>query len=419
MSQPKTKNSKPKAPSPAEIQEAARILEGRVIRTPVVHSPTLSRLAKKFEVYLKLENLQVTGSFKIRGATYKILTELDRIGKGGVVAASAGNHAQGVALAASRAGLRSTIVMPEWASISKQEATRGYGGEVILEGKSVDDSIKRALELAKEGRTFIHPFDDPSIIAGQGSIGLEILEDLPDADVIAVPVGGGGLISGISTAVRSLKPGIRIVGVQAGACPSALKAFNTGARVKVEALRSIADGIAVKRIGRITFDIVSKQVDEIVLADEDRIAEAVIMLLERKKILAEGAGAVCVAALLSGAIKAPQGAKAVLVISGGNIDISLLDRVIRKGLSRNGRIMRFAVRLDDVPGALAKLLGVIAAARANVLQINHNRGGAEMSIHQSEVELEIETRNFEHNRAIEASLKRAGYDMERCPPGSV
>ncbi|MFZ0929657.1 MAG: threonine ammonia-lyase [Syntrophobacteraceae bacterium] len=413
MRQPKTEDSKPKTQeiSAAEIERAAGVLKGRVIRTPLIYSPTFSRLAG-FEVYLKLENLQATGSFKIRGATYKILNELDRIGEGGVVAASAGNHAQGVALAASRAGLASTIVMPEWASISKQEATRGYGGKVILEGQSLSDSIKRALELAKDGRTFIHPFDDPSIIAGQGTIGLEIMEDLPDVDLIAVPVGGGGLVAGISVAARAIRPGIRIVGVQAGNCPSAHKAVETGERITVEALRSIADGITVRQIGRIPFDIVRKKVDEIVLASEDRIAEAVIMLLERKKILAEGAGAVSVAALLSGAIKAPRESKVALVISGGNIDISLLDRVIRKGLSQNGRIMRFSVRLDDVPGALAKLLGIIAGSKANVLQIYHNRGGAGMSIHQTLVQLEIETRNFEHVREVEAVLNQTGYSIE-------
>ncbi|MGA2026892.1 MAG: threonine ammonia-lyase [Syntrophobacteraceae bacterium] len=397
--------------SAAEIGRAAGVLKGRVIRTPLVYSPTFSRLAG-FEVYLKLENLQATGSFKIRGATYKILTELDRIGKGGVVAASAGNHAQGVALAASRAGLASTIVMPEWASISKQEATRGYGGKVIIEGQNIADSIKRALKLSKDGKTFIHPFDDPSIIAGQGTIGLEVMEELPDVDLIAVPIGGGGLAAGISVAVRALRPGIRIIGVQAETCPSALKAVETGERITVEALRSIADGITVRQIGCIPFNIVRKAVDEIVLASEDRIAEAVIMLLERKKVLAEGAGAVCVAALLSGAIKAPAETKAVLVISGGNIDISVLDRVIRKGMSRNGRIMRFSVRMDDVPGALAKLLGIIAGVKANVLQIYHNRGGAEMPIYQSRVELEIETRNFEHIREIEAVLNQTGYHLE-------
>lgn len=408
MSQLKTKNSKLKAPTSAEIKRATGVLKGRVIRTPIVHSPTFSKLAG-FEVYLKLENLQATGSFKIRGALYKILTDLDRIGKEGVIAASAGNHAQGVALAASQARLPATIVMPEWASISKQEATRGYGGRVILEGQSLADSIKTALELAKDGKTFIHPFDDPLIIAGQGSIGLEIMEDLPDADIIAVPVGGGGLVAGIATAVKSTRPGIRVIGVQAEACPSALRALETGERVTVEAFRSIADGIAVKQIGAIPFDIVRKKVDSIVTVDEDRIAEAVIMLLERKKVLAEGAGAVCAAALLSGAIKARAGAKAVLVISGGNIDLSLLDRVIGKGMSRNGRIMRFSIRLDDVPGALAKLLGVIADAKANVLQIYHNRGGAGMSIQQTLVELEIETRNFEHIREINAALNLAGY----------
>jgi threonine dehydratase len=392
----------------AEIKRAYKVIEGVIIRTPLIYSPTLSRIAG-FKVYLKLENLQITGSFKIRGAAFKILSGLAGIGAQGVVAASAGNHAQGVAMAASLAGLPSTIIMPEWASISKQEATRGYGGEVILEGQSLADSIKKALELAKQGKTFIHPFDDPSIIAGQGTIGLEILEDLPDADLIAVPIGGGGLAAGICIAATGLKPGIRIVGVQAQTCPSALKALETGEVVSVEARRSIADGIMVRQTGRIPFDIMRKRLDRIILVNEDQIAEAVIVLLERKKILAEGAGAVCVAALLSGAIQAPAGAKAVLVISGGNIDISLLDRVIRKGLSRNGRIMRFSVRLDDVPGSLASLLGIIAEAKANVLQIYHYRGGAEMSIHQSVVDLEIETRNFGHIRTIQAALDEAGY----------
>ncbi len=397
----------------AEIKKAAKVIEGLVVRTPLVYASVLSRMAG-FQVYLKLENLQITGSFKIRGATFKIVSELAGIGKLGVVAASAGNHAQGVAMAASRAGLPSTIVMPEWASISKQEATRGYGGKVVLEGQSVADSIKRALELAKEGKTFIHPFDDPSIIAGQGTIGLEILEELPDVDLIAVPVGGGGLVAGICVAATAVKPGVRIVGVQAQTCPSALKALERGEVVSVEAHRSIADGITVKQIGRIPFEIIRKSLDRVVLADEDRIAEAVILLLERKKILAEGAGAVCVAALLSGEIKAPAGGKVVLLISGGNIDIPLLDRVIGKGLARSGRIMRFSVRLDDVPGSLTSLLGIIAGAKGNVLQIYHNRGGAGMSIHQTLVDLEIETRNFEHILEIETVLDEAGYKVD--PP---
>lgn len=393
----------------ADIKRAASVLKGRVIRTPLIYSPTFSKVAG-FEVYLKLENLQETGSFKIRGATFKIVAELDRIGQEGVVAASAGNHAQGVALAAGRAGLPSTIVMPEWASISKQEATRGYGGKVILEGQSLSECIAKAMELSKEGMAFIHPFDDPAIIAGQGSIGLEIMEELPEADVIVVPVGGGGLISGISVAAHGLRPDVRIIGVQAQTCPSASKAVESGERSRVEASTSLADGITVKQIGAIPFDIIRKEVDRIVLVSEDRIAEALIMLLERKKVLAEGAGAVGAAALLGGQIEAGAGAKVVLVVSGGNIDISLLDRVIAKGLSWNGRIMRFSVRLDDEPGALARLLQIIATARANVLQIYHRRGGADVPVRKSRVELEIETRNFAHIREIEAALGRAGYN---------
>ncbi|MDR3557861.1 MAG: threonine ammonia-lyase [Syntrophobacteraceae bacterium] len=393
----------------SDIKRAASVLKGRVIRTPLIYSPTFSKIAG-FEVYLKLENLQETGSFKIRGATFKIVDELDRIGKEGVVAASAGNHAQGVALAAGRAGLPSTIVMPEWASMSKQEATRGYGGKVILEGQSLSESIAKALELAKEGMAFIHPYDDPAIIAGQGSIGLEIMEELPEADVIVVPVGGGGLISGICVAAHALRPDVRIIGVQAQTCPSASKAVESGERTRVEASTSLADGITVKQIGSIPFDIIRKEVDRIVLVSEDRIAEALIMLLERKKVLAEGAGAVGAAALLGGQIEAPAGAKVVLVVSGGNIDISLLDRVIAKGLAWNGRIMRFSVKLDDEPGALARLLLIIAAARANVLQIYHKRGGADLPVRKSRVELEIETRNFAHIREIEAALSRAGYN---------
>lgn len=402
----------------ADIRNAAAAVRGRVIRTPLVYSPTFSRLTG-CEVYLKLENLQETGSFKIRGATYKLLEGLDPANReNGVVAASAGNHAQGVALAATRAGVRSTILMPEWASISKQEATRGYGGEVILEGKSVADAITVAREMAKSGKTFIHPYDDPMIIAGQGTIALEILEDQPDTDVVIVPVGGGGLISGIACGVKELRPGIRVVGVQAETCPSALQAIQSGERIPVEAARSIADGITVKQIGEIPFEIIRSRVDEIVLVSEDRIAEAVLMLLESKKTLAEGAGAVSAAAVLSGAVALPRGGKAVLVISGGNMDSPILDRVIRKGLSRNGRIIRLAVCLDDVPGSLVSLLSVIAQTKANVLQIIHNRGAGNLSIYQSVVELELETRNADHIREMSDVLKAAGYRIEPHPQDS-
>jgi threonine dehydratase len=397
--------------SSADVRKAAAVIKGSVIRTPLVYSPTFSKLTGA-EIYLKLENLQETGSFKLRGATFKILSELDRIGKDGVVAASAGNHAQGVALAATRAGLHSTVVMPEWASISKQEGTRGYGGEVILEGQSIPDCIRKAEDLAKAGKTFIHPYDDPGIIAGQGTIALEILEDLPDPDLIIVPIGGGGLISGIACAAKEIRPEVRVVGVQAAACPSAVIALEKGKRVVVEAEKSIADGITVKQVGEIPFQIIREKVDEIVLVSEDGIAEAVLMLLERKKMLAEGAGSVPVAAIFSGAVSIPPGGKAVLVISGGNMDSPLLDRVIRRGLSRNGRIMRLTICLDDVPGSLASLLAVVAKTKANVLHIYHDRGTGNLSIYQSLVELELEARNFEHTREISEALKAAGYTVE-------
>ncbi len=398
-------------PSLEDVRKAAALLRGRVIRTPLVYSPTFSRMTGS-EVYLKLENLQETGSFKIRGATYRILSAGDKIGKEGVVAASAGNHAQGVALAASRAGLRSTIVMPEWSSISKQEATRGYGGELVLAGQSITDCLSRARELEATGRTFIHPYDDPEIIAGQGTVGLEIMEDLPDTDVIVAPVGGGGLISGIAIAAKEIKPGLRMVGVQAAACPSASEALKSGQRVDVEARRSIADGIAVKQIGEIAFRVIREKVGEVVLVDEDWIAQAVLILIERKKLFAEGAGAVAVAALLSGVVSFSPGQKVVLVISGGNMDSPLLDRVLRKGLLRNGRIMRFSICLDDIPGSLSSLLSIIAQTGANVLQIYHNRGGKDLSIYQSQVELEIETRNFDHIAEISGALESAGYRIK-------
>ena len=393
-----------------DVRKAAHLLRNEVIRTPLVYSPTFSRMSGA-QVYLKLENLQRTGSFKLRGATNKLLSRFDRIAPGGVVAASAGNHAQGVALSAKRAGLHSTIIMPEWASLTKQEATRNYGGEVILAGQSIEESIGKALELAEAGRTFIHPFDDMDIIAGQGTIGIEILEDLPDPDFIFVPIGGGGLISGIATAVKAVLPRGRIVGVQATACPSAYSARQTGAVGRVDSRRSIADGISVKQVGDITFSIMQEKVDDIVLVEEDRISAAILMLLERKKILAEGAGAVPLAALLSPSLRVPKDAKVVLVISGGNVDSPLLERVIWQGLSRNGRIMRFSVRLDDVPGTLTRLLEVVARLKANVLHIYHERSGLDLPIYFSRVQLELETRGPDHINEIFQELEALGYEV--------
>lgn len=393
------------------FKQAAKLLEGNVIRTPLVYSPTLSHMFGA-EIYLKLENLQKTGSFKIRGATYKMRMRFEEIGAGGVVAASAGNHAQGVALAAREAGVSATIVMPEWASISKQEATRNYGGQVILAGRSLKESLERAREIAREGKIFIHPYDDPDIIAGQGTIGLEILEDLSATDMILVPVGGGGLISGVASVAKDIKPGVKIIGIQASACPSAYESRKAGKVTEVKSKPSLADGITVKQVGEINFGIMEKTVDQLVLVEEEPIAAAILLLLERKKILAEGAGAVPLAALLNGSLDVPRGCNVVLLISGGNLDSPLLDRIVNQGLLKHERIMRFRICLEDVPGSLAKLLTRIAGLKANVLHIFHDRHARDLPICVTRVELELETRGGSHITEIVRVLRESGYEME-------
>ncbi len=390
------------------VQEAAKTIRDTVLRTPLVYSSTFSRIFGA-EIWLKLENLQRTGSFKVRGAAHKILRCRNEIGPEGVVAASAGNHAQGVALAARNAGIPATIVMPEWASISKQEATGGYGGEVLLHGRSVGESLEKAREFAQQGRMFIHPYDDPDIIAGQGTIGLEIIEDLIDAEMILVPIGGGGLISGVALTAKSLRPDIRIIGVQAATCPSAHESLQKGSVTAVAAGDSIADGITVRQTGNLTFEIIRKYVEDVALVEEDHIAAAILMLLERKKTLAEGAGAVPLAALFSGSVKVSPGSKVVLVISGGNVDSPLLGRIIRKGLLKNGRIMRIRLQLEDIPGSLSRLLSLIADLKANVLHIFHDRNIRDMPIHMTWVELDVETRGQPHIDNIRKELERAGY----------
>jgi len=387
------------------------MLKGKVIRTPLIHSPSLSQMFGG-EIYLKLENLQKTGSFKIRGVTHYILTNKDKIGPRGVVAASAGNHAQGVALAARQARIAATIVMPEWASITKQEGTRGYGGEVVIEGKSLGESLKKAEELAMDGKTFIHPFDDPDIITGQGTIGLEILEDLKEIDMVIIPIGGGGIISGIASIVKSIKPTINIVGVQSTACPSAYESYHRGKIIRVPSKYSIADGISVKQVGILNFNMIRKFVDDVVLVEEDQIAAAILLLLERKKILAEGSGAVSLAALLNGSVKVLPGSRVVLLISGGNVDSSLLGRILSQGLFKHGRIMRIRVRLSDTPGSLSQLLIIISALKANVLHIYHDRNARNLPIYVTHVDLELETRGPEHVEEIAQKLSLAGYEFE-------
>ena len=395
------------------ITQAAELIKDHILETPLIYSPALSA---QFDahIYLKLENLQKTGSFKIRGATYKIRQGLSqgRISPKGVVAASAGNHAQGVALAARQAGLAATIVMPQWASISKQEATRNYGGKIVICGNTVEESLVRAYEIAGEGATFIHPFDDPDIIVGQATVGLEIMSALPDVDAVLVPVGGGGLIAGVCSAAKAIKPRTRIIGVETAACPSAQASLKSGKCVPVESHSSVADGISVKQLGLAPFAIIRQWVDAVVAVDEANIAASIQILLERKRVLAEGAGAVPLAALLAGSVPTHKGEKIVLLISGGNVDSPLLGRIIQQGLLKNGRIMRIRLTLSDKPGTLARLLSKIADMEANILHIHHDRSVERQSIDETRVELELETRNHDHIRNIAESLRRDGYELE-------
>jgi threonine dehydratase len=394
-----------------DIQEAARVLDGVAIKTPLIFSTSFSRRAGA-QVYLKLENLQKTGSFKFRGAYHKLSKIRTQVSPLGVVAASAGNHAQGVAHAAQLLGVPATIVMPEWASISKQLATRGYGGRVILAGTSLTESLAQARTLEAEGRTFMHPYDDADVIAGQGTIGLEIVAELPTVDAIVTPVGGGGLIAGIATAVKTLRPETKVFGVQAAVCASALAARRLGKPTPVTARKSIADGISVKEVGRLPFAVMERSVDDIVTVEEEQIAAAVLDLLERKKILAEGSGAVPLAALMSGVLPSLRDQVVVLAISGGNVDSHLLGRILNQGLFRSGRILKFSVVLEDVPGALAGLLDVVAASRGNILHILHDRMGRHLPLGLSRVELEVETRDVGHMEEILNALTSSGYEVE-------
>ncbi|HSQ94042.1 MAG TPA: threonine ammonia-lyase [Methanoregula sp.] len=394
----------------ADIRAAEGRISEHAIRTPLVYSPSISARTGA-RVYLKLETLQKAGSFKVRGATNKILTNISTVRDHGVVAASAGNHAQGVAVAAHAAGVRATIVMPSWASVAKQEATRSYGADVVMHGSSLEESIGRAEALASEGRLFIHPYDDEDVIAGQGTIGLEILDDLPEAAVIVVPVGGGGLIAGIAVAAKALKPAIRIIGAQAAACPSASEALAAGSPVRVTARQTIADGIRVAESGARTFPVMKELVEGVALATEDEIADAMLLLLERKHVVAEGAGAVPLATLLNGSIRIQPGSSVVLVISGGNVDSAQLFRIVRQAMVRQGRILRFSVLLEDRPGSLAGLLSVIAMQGGNIRHIDHTQGEGEVPVMMARVEIELETRGRDHTGSLLRAIGEAGYTI--------
>lgn len=394
----------------ADIHAAETRIFPHIIHTPLVHSPTISDLTGA-NVYLKLETLQKAGSFKVRGATNKILSQLATTRIPGVVAASAGNHAQGVAVAARSAGIPAIIVMPEWSALTKQEATRRYGAQVIIHGTSLEESIAKAKEIARKGNVFIHPYDDDAVIAGQGTIGLEILRDLPATDSIVVPVGGGGLIAGIATAAKGIKPSVSIIGVQTKACPSADEALRQGTPYRIQAGETIADGIRVAETGRHTLLLMQHYIDRLVLVSEEEIANAMLLLLERKHVVAEGAGAVPLAALMNGSLDVPPDSNVVLVISGGNIESSLFFRVIRQSLIRQGRIMRFSVLLNDQPGTLARILTSIAQERGNIIQINHMQGEPDSPLQMARVNIELETRGWDHIGDIKKVLADGGYEI--------
>lgn len=391
-----------------QVYHAAYTLKNTVRITDLIHAPALG---PEGGIYLKTENLQNTGSFKLRGASYKISQLSPEERERGVIACSAGNHAQGVALAASRAGIRSTICIPSMAPISKIEATKRYGAQVELVRGVYDDAYARAVELQKEtGAIFIHPFDDEWVVAGQGTIGLEILSQLPDVEAVVVPIGGGGLISGVAFTLKSLKPDIRVYGVQSAGAPSMVHSLSRRERTGLSSVSTVADGIAVKMPGELTYELCAKYVDEVVTVTDDEISTAVLALIEQQKLIAEGAGAVSVAAALFGRVPI-SGMKTVCLVSGGNIDVNILSRVITRGLLVAGRISHLRVELTDRPGQLEAVCHIIAEAGANVICVNHNRTAENQNITTCFLDADIETRDRAHLAEIEAALRGAGLTL--------
>jgi len=391
------------------IRQASANIKGVLFPTPLIHSSYFSGLLGA-RVYLKLENLQKTGSFKSRGAYNKILSLSEKEKEAGVITASSGNHAQGVAWASALLGVRSTIIMPVSTPITKYVAARGYGAAVEHHGATFAEAYSRALAVAEQkGLVFIPPFDDELVIAGQGTIGLEVLEELENVDAVVVPVGGGGLISGIASAIKEVKPSVKVYGVEASASASCVASFKEGRPVAVESRPTMADGIAVKCIGGKTWPIIREHVDHVVDVDEDAIAAAVLKILERKKLVVEGAGAVGVAAAMEGRITAEG--NTVFVLSGGNIDVTTLDRVIRLGLLREGRIARFSVVLGDEPGSLARLAKEIASHRANILHVAHQRDAMDLPIGRVRIEVIAEVEDGAHGAALVKALEDRGYEV--------
>ena len=395
-----------------DIRDARGRVAGHVVHTPCTPSEAFGEMFGG-SAWFKFENLQRTGSFKERGALNRMLAIPPEERARGVIAASAGNHAQGVAFHARELGIPATIVMPERTPLVKVANTERYGARVVLHGTVYDEAMREAERImAEEGQTLIHPFDDPLVIAGQGSIGLELLEQVPDLDVVVVPLGGGGLISGVAMAVKELRPEVRVVGVEAAVLPAALRAREAGEPVTIPPAQTIAEGIAVRRIGDNTFGLIERYVDELVVVDEEEIASAVLLLLEREKTVAEAACASAVAAVVGGHVAGLEGRQVVMVISGGNIDVNLLSRIIERGLIRDGRLAHLRVRVDDRPGALATLTALLAARGANVLTLEHRRGVKGLWLTEAEIDLTLETRGRDHVGQIVDRLTAAGYEVQ-------
>ena len=391
-----------------------KIFQASVVLKDIVRSTSIvsaSGITDNCELFLKPENLQYTGSFKLRGSGYKIANLSDEEKAKGVIACSAGNHAQGVALAASKCGIKSLICLPDSAPISKVEATKGYGADVCLVNGCYDDAYAKALELKDEmGYTFVHPFDDEDVIAGQGTVGLEIVNEFADSDAVIVPIGGGGLISGVAYAIKALKPSIKVYGVQAQGAPSMYNSVKHGNIECLKTVSTIADGIAVKQPGEHTYELIKDYVDDIALVTDDEIASAILTLIEKQKMIAEGAGAVSVAAAMFN--KFPiQGKKVVSLVSGGNIDVSILSRVIERGLIKSGRETSLLIELIDKPGQLKDVSRIIADLGGNVISVHHEKNGATSEVTGCYLRIDMETRNYEHVQEITKALKNEGFKL--------
>lgn len=391
-----------------KVYHAKYILKQVIRETDVIHAPKIN---PESNIWLKTENLQITGSFKVRGAYYKMSCLSDEEKAKGVIACSAGNHAQGVALAAARNGIKSVICLPDGAPISKVEATKSYGAEVCLVNGVYDDAYAEALRQRDEyGYTFIHPFDDENVIAGQGTIGLELIEQIPDMDAVIVPIGGGGLISGVAFAIKSLNPNIKVYGVQAAGAPSMFNSIRDNQIETLESVSTIADGIAVKEPGENTFKLISEYVDEIVTVTDDEISAAILALMEQQKLVTEGAGAVTVAAAMFNKVPI-KGKKVVCLLSGGNIDVTILSRVIKRGLLMTGRNSTLNIELIDKPGQLMDVSKIIADLGGNVISIHHERANEGSAVNGCYLRIVLETRNYEHIEQIKNALKSNGFKI--------